>query len=207
MRIATSLRVLFHDSRHATSLLKHLGMKSPGSLVLGTPHPRLGTDWWMDFFAVHINFQSSDPVRVSALLSTQSYVGRPVDDWWAAETLFSHEGKAYTRSSVVRTMTDQDGGAHVDSTLEDFYESLIRHSEGLSITTEFERLGAAPFRDGVPQYARNVHLALMRQLAHEVLTTAVHQAWPIEERPIIPWVRYPTAADTHSAPTPNGPHV
>lgn len=98
-------------------------------------------------------------------------------------------------------MADQDGGAHVDAVLASFYESLMRHGEGLSITAEFERLGAAPFEHGVPQYARNTHLALMRQLAHEVLSTASYFEWPVRDAPIVPWpARYPAAGQGEMTP-------
>ncbi|WP_336671792.1 hypothetical protein [Tsukamurella sp. USMM236] len=209
LRIATSLRVIFHDSQHATSLLTHLDMKNPTDLMLGTEHTRHGSDWWMDFFVVHLDLNGPDPVRVSALCQTNRYTGRAIADWWEKEPLFSYENSAYTRRAVVRAMTDQDGGAHVDAVLASFYQSLIRHGEGLSIVGEFERLGAAPFENGVPQYARNVHLALMRQIAHEVLSSASYFGWPVDDLPIIPWpARYPvpdsgkiTPGSEHSAPT------
>lgn len=201
LRIATSLRVIFHDSRHATSLLTHLGMYGRDNLMLGTEHTRHGADWWMDFFAVHLDFNGPDPVRVAAICATHRYTARPAIDWWASETLFAYDGVDYTRKSVVRAMADQDGGAHVDAVLASFYESLMRHDEGLSITAEFERLGAAPFEHGVPQYARNTHLALMRQLAHEVLSTASYFEWPVRDAPIVPWpARYPAAGQGEMTP-------
>lgn len=205
LRIATSLRVIFHDTRHATSLLTHLDLKKPTDLMLGTEHTRHGWDWWADFFAVHLDFNGPDPVRVSALCQTNRYTARPVADWWEKETLFSYENTAYTRRAVVRAVTDQDGGAHVDAVLASFYQSLIQHGEGLSIVAEFERLGAAPFENGVPQYARNVHLALMRQIAHEVLSTASYFAWPIGDLPIIPWpARYPVPDSGEITPNNEG---
>ncbi|WP_245551798.1 hypothetical protein [Gordonia aichiensis] len=195
LRIATSLRVLFHDTRHATSLLTHLGMNGPEALMLGTEHNRHGPDWWMDFFVVHLDLNGPEPVRVSAACA-QRYTGRPIADWWSGETLFSYDGTGYTRRAVVRAMTDQDGGAHVDAVLAGFYESLMRHGEGLSIVAEFERLGATPFENGVPQYAGNAHLALMRQLAHEVLATVSYFEWPVQDSPIVPWTtRFPTKAN------------
>jgi hypothetical protein len=145
----------------------------------------------MDFFVVHLDLPSPDPVRVQAVCNSRSYHAQPVDDWWKRETSFSYDGTAYTRSDVVLAMANKDGGAHVDAVLRSFYESLMKHEEGLSIVTEFERLGAAPFENGVPRYARNSHLALMRQLAHEVLSTASHQGWPVDDRSIIPWMQYP----------------
>ena len=195
LRIATSLRVLFHDTRQSTSLLTHLGMKNaPDAVMLGTKRREPGTGvWWQDFLGVQITLASSEPVRATPLCHTTQYSVQAIDDWWSRETLFAYDEGSYTRRSVVLAIANRDGGAHVDDKLQQFYRRLIAHTEGLGLNgQDLEWNGPAPFDTSVTQYARNVHLVLMRVFAHEVLSTVSARAWPVDDRPIIPWVHYPT---------------
>ena len=195
LRIATSLRVLFHDTGASTSLLTHLGMKAaPGALMMGTPRQHADEGWWRDFAGVRIDLASAEPVRALPLCAATQFTAQPVDRWWDGDTLFTYDTGSYTRRAVVLAIANRDGGAHVDDRLQQFYRRLIEHTEGLGLNgSDLEWNGPAPFDTSVTQYARNVHLVLMRVFAHEVLSTASWQAWPVEDRPIVPWVRYPTA--------------
>lgn len=191
LRIATTLRVLFHDTGQSTSLLTHLGWKSSATM-LGTPREYEGVGWWRDFFGVRIELASPEPVRAIAACGTTQYIAQPVDQWWDGEVLFAHEGVSCTRRSVVTAMANRDGGAHVDLRLQQFYKQLIAHSDGLGLDAAgIEWAGRAPFDTSITQYARNAHLVLMRVFAHEVLSTSRWYDWPVTDRPIVPWVAYP----------------
>lgn len=206
LRISTTLRVLFHDTSKSTSLLTHLGMKAEGIQMLGTPRGHSGPNWWRDFAGVRIDFASAEPVRAIPLCATTTFTAQPVDRWWGGETLFAYDTGSYTRRSVVLAIANQDGGAHVDDQIQQFYLQLIAHAEGLGLDcANLEWNGPAPFDTSVTQYARNVHLVLMRVFAHEVLSTASWQAWPVDDQPIVPWMRYPTAAQSTLGPA--GPVV
>lgn len=192
LRIATTLRVLFHDTNHSTSLLTHMGMRSSTDLMLGTRRQHTDASWWRDFVGTRIDISSPEPMRAFAICGTREYTARPVADWWDGEVLFTYDEYACTRKSVATAIANRDGGAHVDARLQEFYRRLIAHSEGLGLDgSGLKWSGPPPFDTSVIQYARNVHLVLMRVFAHEVLSTSSHQGWPADDRPIVPWADYP----------------
>lgn len=175
-------------------MLTHLGMVAPGDYwMIGTPRSVDPDSWWKDFFTMNLDLASATPITVTARTSfTGEFTMQSVEQWWNGEPVFRHEGESYTRKMMVLSMVDKDGGAHVDATLQAFYRALRRGDYGLGITGSLEFDGEAPFEQGVTQYAENGHLALMRLLAHEVLTTANYYKWPFVDRPIVPWPVYPT---------------
>ena len=61
--------------------------------------------------------------------------------------------------------------------LDRFYEELMKGEWGLGITGDLTYDGPPPFEQGVTHYATNGHLALIRQFAFEVLSTAEKFDW------------------------------
>nr|WP_261978120.1 hypothetical protein [Gordonia sp. NB41Y] len=179
-------------------------MKTPtGSLMMGTPRQHTDGGWWRDFAGVRIELASAEPMRALPLCATTQFTAQPVSQWWDGETLFTYDTGSYTRRSVVLAIANRDGGAHVDDRLQQFYRRLIEHTEGLGLNgSDLEWNGPAPFDTSVTQYARNVHLVLMRVFAHEVLSTASYFEWPVQDLPIVPWTtRYPTKTNATMTPT------
>jgi hypothetical protein len=64
--------------------------------------------------------------------------------------------------------------AHVDPKLERFYEDLANGKYALGITGNLTYGVPPPFQQCVTIYPSNGHLALLRQFAHEVQSTAQH---------------------------------
>jgi len=171
LRLATSLRVFLHDTRSSTSLLSHMGLN--GIDVLSTSR---GHGDWQDYLAHEIRPVSPSPVWVRPLLGNE-FNAIPKADWWNVESVFSHGGESYTRRVIICSAANKDGGAHVDSKLEEYYEILCAGEYGPSLTVDPKGGGQYPFTTGVPHYAKNAHLGLIRQFAHEFLTTANHNGW------------------------------
>ena len=98
-------------------------------------------------------------------------------DWWERESVFVWNGRQFPRRMIVLSMANKDGGAHVDSRLEEYYEILLAGEWAIGITGNLEFKGEAPFPQGVLIHPSNGHLALMRQIAHEVLASSNHHGW------------------------------
>lgn len=88
-----------------------------------------------------------------------------------------HGGTEYFRRMIVLSVANKDGGAHVDAELESYYEVLCGGEYALGVTGDLKYTGKPPFEQGVTHFAKNAHLALIRQFAHETLTSADHFMW------------------------------
>jgi len=173
MRIAVSLRVIFHDTRQSVSILNHLGLKNGKMLSSARGHGD-----WRDYLGHKLDLTSPTPMTMIPLLK-KKFSEANLSDWWDTETVFVHEGQSFTRRKIILSVANKDGGAHVDAELEAYYEILCAGEYALGITGSLEYKGDPPFPQGVTQYAKNAHLALLRQFGHETLASAKHYNWPI----------------------------
>ena len=112
LRIAVSLRVLFHDTRNSHSILNHLGKKESVHLI-----STIGTG------KSHQDFENINMISIPVMLSMEGVkpilgnhgqsVNLIIDDWWN-EVIMSQD-ITLSRRDVVLAAANQDGGAHVDS--------------------------------------------------------------------------------------------
>lgn len=166
IRIAVSLRVLFHDTQSSTSLIKHLN--KPELQLLSTiepdPHPTMNFQTNLTYIAFNPYAQMHEsiprghpPYAVHAV---------PFAQWWKEEIVYVFLDKTrrveLTRKKLVNVAANQDGGAHVDRNLDHEY-SLLEQGAGASI--EFSPDGAP----SVTVTLANAHLSALRQIGREVL--------------------------------------
>jgi hypothetical protein len=173
LRIATSLRVIFHQTTQSTSLLAHVGLAD--SQMLSSSR---GLGDYTDFVRYRLSLDSPTPVWALPMLGTAFYKVS-VNRWWKHEPVFVHEGEPHPRRLIILSAANKDGGAHVDKDLEDYYEALCGGKFALGITGNFKFVGPEPYPQGVTQYAPNAHLALLRQFGHETLASAKQFRWVI----------------------------
>jgi hypothetical protein len=179
IRIATSLRVIFHQTRQSTSLLSHL-RATYARMMTSVPKPPYPQEWFsplanisamMYFPEPHRkecpNYEASrfvSPLTYKPLLSSASLT-RAVSgpDWWSAEPVIILHKKKSTRKDIVLWAANKDGGAHVDAQLPFDYVHL----------SNCIRLGAAsdPTAEMTTETAKNAPFALLRQMAHEALNS------------------------------------
>ncbi len=171
IRLATSLRVIFHDTRGSTSLMTHLGLKDVKMLSSSRGHGN-----WKDYLAHEINLSAPDPVRMRPLLGNQ-FVQLSLEDWWSNETVFVHANESFSRRLIILSAANKDGGAHVDRQLEAYYEVLCAGEYAIGINGDLQYEGHPPFPQGVTIFPKNAHLALIRQFAHETLSAVAHHDW------------------------------
>ena len=171
IRIATSLRIIFHNTRASTSLVAHLGFGSRKMLSSSRGHGD-----WKDYLAHKIDLRSPQPIRMLPLLGVK-FRECSIERWWRHEAVFVHKAQEYSRRMIVLSAANKDGGAHVDEEREKYYEFLCSGEYALGITGNLEYKGEPPFPQGITIYPNNAHLALIRQFAHETFVSVNHFNW------------------------------
>jgi hypothetical protein len=162
-RLAVAICNLVYDRGQSRSILGQLGHKGMTFLDSSTPYdPANPADHWG---LVVMTAGGSLPTFV-APLDLDRKAGRwcDFDTWWGGVVFRDNHGREITRGELVRTVRDQDGGAHVDSSLREVYAALSRQNS-LGWTTEHP--------DGRREPADPPHLHAIRQVAHELLKTLV----------------------------------
>lgn len=177
IRIATSLRVIFHQTPSSTSLLAHLQalytriMTSVGK----PPYPQ---DWCTPLALIRgkIHFperHAKDCPHHQAITFVEPATYQPrlaelrltrqvqAPDWWGNEPAMILHHKKTTRKDIVLWAANKDGGAHVDEKLPIDYVHL---SDCIRIG-----ISEAPSDEAKFETAKGAHLAILRQMAHEVL--------------------------------------
>jgi hypothetical protein len=194
-RMATHIRVLVHDTKSSKSLLRQLELKTTlfrdtrrrdlrddPQLSKSPPLPKGCEVQTGQSYTVHSAYfglvesavGQHGPAFYAPLDKCVSHQLLPFDEWWDALVFNTDDGLSLTRRSLILTMADQDGGAHVDPELEAQYAAIAKQ-DGLGML-----VGMCPSTgDGPPQVIpagtlrvpQNPVEASVRQIAHEVLKT------------------------------------
>src|SRR2546423_1970930 len=162
IRLATCMRILFHKTAHSTPLLDHLKMKAVTMLSSDSGH-----NDFKGYVAIEINLGSPNPVKCRPRLGKQ-FVPIPFHEWWHQQSVHIFKDRRYTRRDLVLVATNQEGGAHVDAKVEEFYADLASGTQGFSIdgSNLVYPNNKAPHDQSIQQSAKNTHLAMLRQFAH-----------------------------------------
>jgi SEC-C motif len=180
-RLGTTIRTVVCDM--PTSLLSHLGVKNELGFVdhaLPDPPPPPVVVLGFGLCRVHM---SADGVRyVPAMTPYDPQRQHPpvsFDDWWQHPILFDLEGRSYSRRELIRSLVDQDGGAHIDKTLNDKYRALIA-SNAMRMQDE----SSQPIQNGiVAPSVRHAAAELMETLETRIRWDGYK---PIVDQPICP---------------------
>jgi hypothetical protein len=198
IRIALTIRVLVHDTRQSTSLLTHMGIKETLSYVDTGVYRSLldpATQTWVNQISPGSVVAASSPVDVGLVELGDAGGGRvgwfaplrlqrfkpgtlpakatrgasPFDVWWNDPLVESSNQKSFSRSNLILIMANQDGGGHVDASLDKDYKDLIldplMQAEHGSFV-EDKTMGG-----DIPDALHNVAFASVRQIAFELVTT------------------------------------
>lgn len=169
-RLATTIRVLLHDTKQSKSLLLQLGTKhamryldtalphNPHNLL--APHGLVGlrmeTGAGARFWAPLDNLSPMRPNRMIAFA-----------DWWNAIVIVDSRKARFSRRELVLALANQDGGAHVDPNLDRDYALLTR--------TNTIGWQASKGEDTWP--IADVELHSVRQVAYELLVSLERHAF------------------------------
>ena len=192
LRIATIIRILCHDNLRtgSKSLLGQLDVREDWAW-LDTATPPEGAPR-MPWGALVIEAPKGYGPRYSARvqhseIEPNSFVG--FNRWWTTPTFHDYDGNDFSRKTLVLSVANQDGGAHVDSALGASYHALA-----------WDLSAGFPGRTAdVNRVVRTPVWELLRQIAYEVQYTA-HQHCPERAEPPTtrPETTFPTAVHISS---------
>lgn len=167
-RIATSIRVLMHDTGSSKSLLGQLGLKTKKFYDTASQADRFFSEGirlgsFSGLVAITIGEKGQYvPLFDQAPPGTAEYVD--FDTYWKRVIFIDNKKNTFTRKDIVCTVANQDGGAHVDVAINaDYHELSRRNSMGLKVSGNGSE-PVAPSRSDLPA---------LRQIAHEVLRSMV----------------------------------
>lgn len=187
VRIATALRVIFHDTRNSTSLLTHLKAKDKVTLYSVSRPPPPGTLEFRGMGRTTLVITPKDYQvfrRVEPVLDDEAGPHPPMtaDAWWEMPvfvsrtdgrlrlmgTLAANTGKnvVITRKDIILGAANKDGGAHVDAVLSPNYEFLAQVGAYRINDEEIELANGKLVH--LPQ-VKNIHLLHLRQMGYEAL--------------------------------------
>lgn len=158
-RPAVSIRILVHDTPISHSLLGQMGEK----LKFLDTSSDLDSNNILAHGGLISILTEPNQIRYAAMLDnlpTDKVKMIDFDSWWNKPVFVDKQGRKLTRQDLILTAANQDGGAHVDPSLDETYANLSRkgldlivnHGKGAKILDKPER-------------------AAIRQIAHEVLKT------------------------------------
>jgi len=162
-RLATSLRVLLHDTNSSKSLLGQLNLKSLQFLDTAFEYDPRNL---LTFSGLTIQQISLSEAKYVPLL--EETFGKKIkkidfEKWWNAIIFKDNKNNKMSRKDIILAIANQDGGAHVDPNLNEIYANLSRQNSLNWFFISENNNTFQPF--GGP------HLASIRQIAYEVLIT------------------------------------
>lgn len=135
LRIATTIRVLVHESGKSKPLLKQLDPCYLQLKIIDIPPPPLARPGAKRLFYIGVAIEMNAQTGVRPVIDlTNPAPGQQVvglGDWWNQELLvFTDAGQkvVFTRKRLILTLANKEGGAHVDTELPCAYEKFVTES-------------------------------------------------------------------------------
>lgn len=158
-RLALAIRILVHDTSSSHSLLGQMGK----NLEFYDTSSDLDPGNILAHGGLIANLVGPNQNRCVARLDNfpiNTVKMIDFDNWWNKPVFVDRQGRELTRKDLILISANQDGGAHVDSSLDETYANLSRngfgvivnHGTGTKLLDKLERVA-------------------IRQIAHEVLKT------------------------------------
>lgn len=159
-RISVIIRILLHDTKKSTSLLKNLNKKN--ILFVDTATNIIPNNMLSHNGLISMKIINGIMDYIPRLGMHISFNKISFDDWWDKLILKSTNNKRLNRRGIVLNLSDTDGGAHIDTKLKNDYAEFSRGNA----------LGWVNLINGV-EYKPNTDpiLASVRQIGYELLLT------------------------------------
>lgn len=160
IRIATTIRILIHETKEPNSLFSFLGVRS--TIQLSSSLRKYDYDKGNpSFFDGVSNFTTSGIVPN---LTTSFPQSLDVESWWEEIVLISGPQSIHTRKSITLAAANKDGGAHVEKKLKPQFKELL---EGIFVFA----------KNGEPMVElTDHHFVALRVFANELLNSKELQA-------------------------------
>lgn len=177
--MATSLRVLLHSNgKNAHALLDQLDLRTNVRWrnVASAGHPK-NHRFHCSIIGFHVEMKVGTDERTSGcdpILATPSEraVRRTsFSQWWTEPIAYAKEtGTVFSRMNIVRHMTDTDGGAHVDPSIDSSYSDFL-DGDFLNLGTVMSKSIVGISLNGAGEPIRGAAAAAVRTITHETLLT------------------------------------
>jgi uncharacterized protein YchJ len=170
-RLATTLRVLLHDTATSHSVLEQLGVKTKMAYA-DTAQPinsaSLAETPGLVIFKVSPEGGRYVPA-LERLAPSRVKIPIAFEPWWN-NTVSKFSDLTLSRRDYVLVAANKEGGAHVDQKLDKRYEALRNSEMAVYYETDAEDniIREEPFEG-------NLFLAAVRQIAYEVIRTIEEQ--------------------------------
>lgn len=162
IRMATVIRVLVHDTKASTSLLKHLNATTI-NLITSTEDPPRDAIMFYGIGVMSIGGNEESkyfaPLDFGTILKPV-----PVSKWWNQIVFILNPQTQLSRRKIVLSAANQDGGTHVDAKLSMEYEALSANGS----------IGHFTYTNGNTDFSQpvsEVHFVAIRQMAYELLNS------------------------------------
>ncbi len=164
LRIATSMRVIFHKTRHSTPLLEHL---DAWDISLRTEKETSFNDVLEGVLCTDRIMFSPDGIWQWKYRPTNNQEYLSVKDWWTEYAVSVIFGVRVNRKMVATDwLANKAGGAHVDD-VGNLPDAYLQSMNSLFVSEDNKTVSKDP-RHGRPV---NEPFTCARQMAHEVLTS------------------------------------
>jgi hypothetical protein len=130
LRIATTIRVLIHETNSSIPLLKQIDPNYLNLTILDTPEivPRPGGKI-LSLFGVGVSVGTEKGARPVTDLNNSRLQLVPLKQWWNRPILVftdqNGEQVSFNRKGLLLTLANKEGGAHVDTTIPATYEKYV----------------------------------------------------------------------------------
>jgi len=162
IRIATVVRILVHQTKDSTSLLKHLGATTI-NLLSTTFEPSSETVSFVGMGMMKIGNPIGEYLPHLGSGPINDLI--PASKWWSQVVLVLDEKHRITRRSLVLAAANKDGGAHVDRKLTEEYAALAADGAVGSFIAKTDNISKLiPMTDA--------HLVSLRQIGYEVTSSS-----------------------------------
>jgi len=166
-RMAVSIRVLVHDTTKSKSLLAQLKQKNIQFYDSSFKHYPRSISPYMGLISISATFSGESSVIKYAPNLDMFAVGSMVrttdfDTWWNAIIFVDGNDNQLTRKSLILSVAEQDGGAHVDPSLNRNYADLSRNNSLGFIVPK-----------GKEDWLKGADHASVRQITHEILKSLI----------------------------------
>jgi hypothetical protein len=164
-RIATTLRVLFHDTKASKSLLNQLHLRDRDWRDTAPEYDPANIAMFIGLVSLHIDAQPGPPPHYIPKDRERWAAGTSeFNRWWSRPVIVSNRAgprMQMSRQKLILDVADTDGGAHVDPSVDEIYDTLSRKGlYGWEVVVGDTRLPVT-----------GVALPSLRQIANEVTAT------------------------------------
>lgn len=168
-QIATHIRILVHDTKFSTSLLKLLNRKESMKFCSTATFPK--NPIFHISFISPINIRRDDKIINTFVPNFNETSPGENKKWVDFNTWYNHnvlvsKPNYFSRKDMILYLSNKDGGAHIDPNIEERYYEITKglksflYSSAVSLTED-------PYHKGEPYL--NLYFASVRQIAHELI--------------------------------------